>query len=87
MSVFVVRAFVKLRGALASHKDLADKLTELERKVGTHGRAIVSIIATIRKMTEPANQKGRVIGFRSSRETDTKHSPSQDTAMKRPRRK
>ena len=48
MSVFVVRAFVKLRDTLATHKELAQKLNELERKVGTHGRAIVSILATIR---------------------------------------
>jgi hypothetical protein len=43
MSVFVVRAFVKLRAGLASHRELADKLTELERKVGTHDKALVSI--------------------------------------------
>ena len=36
MSVFVVRAFVKLRAVLATHKELADKLSELELKVGTH---------------------------------------------------
>src|SRR5687767_168242 len=36
MSVFVVRAFVKLRDTLATHKELAEKLSELERKVGTH---------------------------------------------------
>jgi hypothetical protein len=54
MSVFVVRAFVKLRDTLATHKELAEKLSELERKVGTHGRAIVSILGTIRQMTEPA---------------------------------
>ena len=68
MSVFVVRAFVKLRAVLAAHKELADKLTELERQVGTHDQAIVSIIATIRQLTEPAKPKARVIGFRSKRE-------------------
>ena len=65
MSVYVVRAFVKLRETLATHKELAEKLTELERKVGTHGRAIVSILATIRQMTEPAGNKSRSIGFRT----------------------
>ena len=68
MSVFVVRAFVKLRAVLATHKELADKLSELERQVGTHDQAIVSIIATIRQLTEPAKPKARVIGFRSKRE-------------------
>jgi len=32
VSVYVVRAFVKLREVLASHRDLAQKLEELERK-------------------------------------------------------
>ena len=68
MSVFVVRAFVKLRETLATHQELAEKLTELERKVGTHGRAIVSILTTIRMMTEPATQKARAIGFRAKRD-------------------
>ena len=33
MSVEVVRAFVRLRGFLASHRQLAAKLDELERKI------------------------------------------------------
>ncbi|HXF75083.1 MAG TPA: ORF6N domain-containing protein, partial [Methylomirabilota bacterium] len=33
-SVYVVRAFVRLRRAVASHKELARKLAELERRVG-----------------------------------------------------
>ena len=69
MSVFVVRAFVKLRDTLATHKELAEKLNELERKVGTHGRAIVSILGTIRQMTEPAGKKSRSIGFRAKGES------------------
>jgi len=47
MSVFVVRAFVKLREVLATHKELAGKLTELKHKVGAHQKPIVSIIQPI----------------------------------------
>jgi hypothetical protein len=43
MGVFVVRAFVTLRQMLASNKELAQKLDELERKLQTHDRAIVDI--------------------------------------------
>jgi len=68
MSVFVVRAFVKLRETLATHKEFAEKVTELERKLGTHDKAIMAIIAAIRELTGPARQKPRVIGFRSKRE-------------------
>lgn len=77
MSVFVVRAFVKLREVLATHMELAGKLTELERKVGTHDKAIVSIIAAIRGLTEPAKQKSRAIGFRAKREAQPDIKPKQ----------
>lgn len=33
MSVFVVRAFVRMRAVPNGHKDLADKLAELEKKL------------------------------------------------------
>jgi hypothetical protein len=84
MSVFVVRAFVKLREVLATHKQLADKLTELERKVGTHDKAIVSIIAAIRGLTEP-RRKARAIGFRARRESLTDTEPNQ--SVRRARKK
>lgn len=35
-SIRVVRAFVRLREDLATHKELAGKLTELERRIETH---------------------------------------------------
>lgn len=77
MSVFVVRAFVKLREALASHRELADKLTELERKVGMHDKALVSIIAAIRGLTDSPKQKPRAIGFRAKREGQGGAAPKQ----------
>src|SRR2546423_10967951 len=77
MSVFVVRAFVKLREALGAHKELADKLTELERRVGTHDKAIVSIIAAIRGLTESPKHKPRAIGFRAKRESKDSGGPKQ----------
>jgi len=85
MSVFVVRAFVKLREVLATHKELADKLTELERKVGTHDKAIVSIIAAIRGLTEPTRRKARAIGFRARREALRDTEPEQ--SVRRARKK
>jgi len=85
MSVFVVRAFVKLREVLATHKQLADKLTELECKVGTHDKTIVSIIAAIRGLTEPTRRKARAIGFRARREPLTDTEPKQ--SVRRARKK
>lgn len=50
VSVYVVRAFVKLRELLSTHKELAGKLAELERKVGSHDAAIQSLVAAIRRL-------------------------------------
>jgi len=64
VSIFVVRAFVRMREALASHKELAKRLAELERKVGTHDRAIGQILEAIRQLTQPPETpKRRRIGF------------------------
>jgi len=68
MSVFVVRAFVKLREVFASHRELAGKLTDLEQKLGMHDDAIKAIILTIRElMGENAMGKTRKIGFERDR--------------------
>jgi hypothetical protein len=69
VSVFVVRAFVKLRQMVATHKELAQKLGELERKVGGHDDAIRSLVAAIRQlMTPPPEPKRGKIGFARERE-------------------
>lgn len=53
MSVFVVRAFVKLWEILRTHKDLAHKLAELDRKVETHGESIRRLVTAIRQLMAP----------------------------------
>jgi len=50
VSVFVVRAFVKLREVLASNKELLQKFETLERKLETHDQAIVGILQQIRQL-------------------------------------
>ena len=60
---YVVQAFVQQRELLAAHKDLAGKLTELERKYAAHDQAIAGIIATIRQMMTPPETKKKPIGF------------------------
>ena len=57
MSVYVVRAFVKLREVLASSDELAKKLDALERKLtgrlDTHEKAIIELFAQIRRLLKP----------------------------------
>lgn len=65
MSLFVVRAFVRLREMLSNHRELATKLSELERKLDTHDHAIQEIIDTIRELTELPDKPQKHIGFRA----------------------
>ena len=60
-----MRAFVKLRELAASHKELAAKLEQLERKVGKHDGQIRSLFEAIRQLMEPPVAKTRRIGFKS----------------------
>jgi hypothetical protein len=65
ISVYVVRAFVKLREMLSTHKELAHKLAALERKLQNHDESIRSLVVAIRQLMrppEPETPKKR-IGF------------------------
>ncbi|MGP8200475.1 MAG: ORF6N domain-containing protein [Limisphaerales bacterium] len=71
MSVFVVRAFVKMREVLTQNGRLAEKLAELEQRLtgrlDVHEKAIVHILDEIKKLMEPLppqpEPKRREIGF------------------------
>lgn len=64
MSVFVVRAFVRLRELPTSRKALARKLAELEARLEDHDNAIAEIITAIRELMTPSvPEKCRGIGF------------------------
>jgi hypothetical protein len=64
VSVFVVRAFVRLREMLAQHADLARKLTQLERKLADHDEQILALLAAMRELIRPSPvPRRRRIGF------------------------
>ena len=63
MSVYVVRAFVRIREFLATHKELAIKFAELERKLATHDRQILEIVKVIKQLMAPPQRKPKKIGF------------------------
>ena len=66
MSVHVVRAFVRLREMLATHKELAQKLAELELKLEGHDQAIHNLFETIRRLVNPPTPPPKPrIGFRT----------------------
>jgi hypothetical protein len=64
VSLYVIRAFVKVREWLSTHKELAQKLADLERKVASHDGAIQSLVAAIRQLMQPPpTTSPRRIGF------------------------
>jgi len=64
VNIAIMRAFVKLRDILATHKDLAHKLEELERKYETHDKQIKSIFEAIRQLMLPPEKPKRQIGLK-----------------------
>ncbi len=60
MSVFIVRAFVKMRGLLTDTRDLAKKLASLEKeltaRLDTHEVAITDVLQRIMQLLEPPVQ-------------------------------
>lgn len=64
VNIIIMRAFVKLREILSTHKELAYKLRELEGKMEKHDGEIQAIFEAIRQlMTPPAEPPKRKIGF------------------------
>lgn len=64
MSLYVVRAFVQLREALAANKAVGKRLDELEQKFGSHDHAITELFTALRRLMQPSDPpRRRRIGF------------------------
>jgi hypothetical protein len=63
MSVFVVRAFVRLREMLATNRKLAGKIDELENRLDTHDSTIQDLIDAIKELMKPEDPPRKSIGF------------------------
>jgi hypothetical protein len=64
VNIAIMRAFVRLRQILATHKELSRKLEDLERKLGDHDEQIKTIFEAIRQLMLPPDKKGKKkIGF------------------------
>jgi len=64
VSIQVVRAFVKLREMLATHKEMAGKLEELEKRLDSHDQDIRNLVVAIRQLMAPPSKPRRQIGFK-----------------------
>jgi hypothetical protein len=66
VSVYVVRAFVKLRELLSTHRELSVKLSQLESKLQDHDHQIIALINAIRSlMATPTTPPKPPIGFQT----------------------
>lgn len=66
-SIEIVQAFVRLRQMLASHVELARKLTALEKKYDAQFKVVFD---AIRQLMAPPPVKRRSIGFHATREKE-----------------
>jgi hypothetical protein len=63
-SIFIVRAFVKLRGLIAGHKELSGKISLIERHLADHDEQIIALVRAIKEFLQPEPvPRKRRIGF------------------------
>ena len=63
VNIQIMRAFVKLREILSTHKELAQKLKELELKIDSHDEQIQAVFEVINQLLTPPDNPKRKIGF------------------------
>lgn len=63
VNISIMRTFVRLKSMIVTHKRLAHKLAELERKIEKHDADIQAIFDAIRRMMAPPEKPKRRIGF------------------------
>ncbi len=67
VNIAIMRACVKLRKILSTHKELAPKLNQLERKIEKHDVEIKAIFDAIRELMAPPKKPRKRIGFYKER--------------------
>lgn len=64
VNIEIMRTFVRLRQVLAVNAELAQRLDEMERRVGKHDEQFIQVVRAIRQLMEPPKTaKRRRIGF------------------------
>src|SRR5579864_3737381 len=63
LNILVVRAFIQLREMLATHKDLARKIYDLDRQQKDQGQQITAIYSLVKKLLDaPKRRVGFMVG-------------------------
>lgn len=84
VNIAIMRAFVRLREILATHKNFAAKLAELEKKLGEHDHKFQVVFEAIHQlMVPPPATKKRRIGFASDLDDAAKSQATDQAKRKR----
>ena len=67
MNILIVRAFVRLREMLATHKDLARKIEDLDRQQKEHGEQLGAVYSIVKQLIGPPTKPKRRFGFAPAR--------------------
>lgn len=68
VNILIMRAFIKLREIISTHKQVAVKLKDLEKKLKTHDEQIIKIIQVINQLTSPPPKSKKIIGFATDKD-------------------
>lgn len=63
VNIQVMRTFTRLRQLISTHKELAGKIEDLERRIKSHDHKIEAIFEAIRELMSPPESTRKVIGF------------------------
>jgi len=63
VNILIMRAFVRLREAMAGSKELARWLDELEKRIASHDESIQALFQAIRQLMAPKEPAKKRIGF------------------------
>ena len=86
VSVFVVKAFVRMRRMLADQRRLALQLAELESKLAAHDKNFRVVFTALRRLMQQPEPKRKPIGFRPDDRSERTGPDSDALARDRPRR-
>ncbi len=67
VNIQIMRAFAKLRELMMSHKDLARKMDDLERKFEEHDKNFTVVFEAIRRLLEEPKKPKNPIGFHANK--------------------
>jgi hypothetical protein len=68
VSVYIVRAFIRLRRVIAEHKELSKRIVQIECHLADHDEQIIELIKAIKQLLKPEPPlRKRRIGFHTGK--------------------